>query len=256
VRDRLGLAVGDDGAIIDTPGQSPEMFTVGAEAARKQLERQPAEIGNRANTELLHDLATLPTDAPNLRDRQGVQKPLNVFGLDHDEAVRLLQVAGYLGQELVWRHTRGRDQPHFLADCLAGLSGDVDGRAEQPAAAGDIQERLIQRERFDQRRVAGKNLADLPRDFSVVIQPDRQENCLGAEPPGGSRGHGAMNPEVAGGVIGGRHDPALFGRTSHDDWPTDKFRTIPLLDRGVKSVHVDVNDHRKSEGVMKPYDVR
>ena len=60
---------------------------------------------------------------------------------------------------------------------------------------------------------------------------------------GTDRGHRAMDAELAGFIIRGRDDSASFGRPPHDDRLPNERRIIAFLDRGVESIHVDMEDH-------------
>ena len=61
---------------------------------------------------------------------------------------------------------------------------------------------------------------------------------------GGDGGHGTVDTEFAGDVVGRRHDAAAFGRTADDHGFADQFRPVPLLDGGVEGIHVYVEDHK------------
>ena len=52
-------------------------------------------------------------DAPEPLDRQRIEELLHLVRLHDDQGVRLLQVAGDLGQELVGRHAHRGHQPQF-----------------------------------------------------------------------------------------------------------------------------------------------
>ena len=73
---------------------------------------------------------------------------------------------------------------------------------------------------------------------------------MGAEPVGGDGGHGTVDAELAGHVVGRRHHAAAFGRAAHDHRLADQFGPVPLLDGGVEGVHVDVQDHKLDQ---RPY---
>ena len=105
-------------------------------------------------------------------------------------------------------------------------------------AAGHVQECFVQRERLHQRRESLEDFADLAGDLGVVVDPRRQEDALRAEPVGGDGGHGAVDAVPPGHVVGRRHHAPLFRRAAHDDRLADQLRPVPLLDRGVKGVHV------------------
>jgi len=76
-----------------------------------------------------------------------------VIRVDDDQGVWLLEVAGDLRQELVRRRAVRRDQPDLSQNLPLDPPADVRGRPEQPLYARHVEERLVERERFDQRRV-------------------------------------------------------------------------------------------------------
>ena len=167
--------------------------------------------------------------------------------LDDHESVRLFQVAGDLGQELVRRHADRGDQAETLADFLLDRPADADRGPEQRFAAGHVQEGFIQRQRFDQRRVLLEDRPDLVRDFRIVFHAWPQEDAVRAEPLGRDGRHGTVDAERAGHVVGRRHDAAAFRRSAHDHRLADQFGSVTLLDRSVEGVHVDVQDHRQPD---------
>jgi hypothetical protein len=88
--------------------------------------------------------AALLPDAPEPFHRQRVEEVLHVARLD-DQGVRLPEVAGDLGQELVRDHTYRDHQPHLVMDRLLDLPSDFGGWAEEMLAAGHAEERLVER---------------------------------------------------------------------------------------------------------------
>jgi hypothetical protein len=52
-----------------------------------------------------------------------------------------------------------------------------------------------------------------------------------------------MDAETADHVIGRRDHAAAFGRAADDQRLADQFRPVPLFDRGIECVHVDVEYH-------------
>ncbi len=61
------------------------------------------------------------------------------------------------------------------------LAGNVGRRAEEPLAAGDIEEGFIETQGFDERREGKKDLVDAPADVGVVGHADRQDDGLRAK---------------------------------------------------------------------------
>jgi len=46
-------------------------------------------------------------------------------------------------------------------------------------------------------------------------------------------------------VVGRRHHAPLLRRTAHVNWFADQFRLVAFLHRGVKGVHVAVENHNQ-----------
>ena len=107
-------------------------------------ERHLPELTDRANAQLLKDLASDLSDAPQSPDRQRIEKRLNFTRFNHDETVRLLQSAGDLGNELVGGHADRGGQPEFLTDSLFDLPTNFGGGAKQQFAASDIKKGFVE----------------------------------------------------------------------------------------------------------------
>ena len=78
-----------------------------------------------------------------------------------------------------------------------------------------------------------------------MIHARANEDAVGAQSPGGGTGHGGTDAEFSGFVAGGAHDAALGGRRAYDDGPAAQGGVVPLLNRGVKGVHVQVKNDAK-----------
>ena len=61
-------------------------------------------------------------------------------------------------------------------------NGDIGSRPESTTGTGDIEERLIERERFDQRRHVTENSHDHGAHLGVAPMAARQEHCVRAQP--------------------------------------------------------------------------
>ena len=106
---------------------------------------------------------------------------------------------------------------------------------------GDVEVGLVERERLDEWRVLGEDRPDLVRDRPVDVETRLHEDQLRALPPGGDRGHGRADAELAGLVAGGRHDAPL-ARPADCDRLAAELGIVALLDGRVEGVHVDVDD--------------
>jgi hypothetical protein len=89
--------------------------------------------------------------------------------------------------------------------------------------------------------VLGENLADLLADRLVDLEPGLREYEVRALALGGDGSRCRADTELAGFVACGRHDAAL-ARTADRDRSATELWIVPLLDRRIEGVHVDVDD--------------
>ena len=131
----------------------------------------------------------------------------------------------------------------LFSNGVLSLVPDIDDRTKKSFATRNIKKSLIQRQWFDKRRKSMKDVANLSRYLCVVIKATRQKDGARTQPFGGHRGHSTVDAELAGHVVCRCHDATFFRVAAHDNRFAPKFRSIPLFDRGVEGVHVDVEDH-------------
>src|SRR5262249_32202118 len=146
--------------------------------------------------------------------------------LDDDEAVRLAEIAGELGEILVGRHADRSDEIQLRTDAGLDLLADFRRRPEQPLATANIEKRLVQAERLNERREGQEDRADVAGDLSVVTHAHGQKDAVRAEPAGRDAGHGAMDAELARFVRGGTDDAAAVGAAADDDRLAAQLRII------------------------------
>jgi len=127
------------------------------------------------------------------------------------------------------------------AYCPADLLRDLGRRPEQRRAGGHVEERLVERERFDQRGEAPEDLPDLPGHRDVVVHPAAHDHRAGAASDGGGHRHRRVDAEDAR-LVGRRRHDAPAPVASHQHGAAAERRIVPLLDRGVERVHVDVEN--------------
>jgi hypothetical protein len=102
----------------------------------------------------------------------------------------------------------------------------------------------------------GEDLADLLRDCPVDLEAGLHEDQVRALPLCGNRRHGRSDAVLSGFVARRRHDAPLAG-PAHGDRLAAKIRIVPLFDRRVKGIHVDVDDLRwRPEGVGRQFQSR
>src|SRR5262245_54548266 len=72
-----------------------------------------------------------------------------------------------LGEELVGGHTDRAPEVELVADVVANATGDQCSVPEEARRPRDVEERLVERERLDERRVAVEDLPNLAADVAV-----------------------------------------------------------------------------------------
>src|SRR5262245_55322427 len=246
--DRLRHAVRLDRAIVTAERQVVESLAVLPEASRQELARSLLELTDGGEAEIAespgHDLA----HAPEALDGQSTEESSLIPGGDDHEPVGLLQLGGHLGDELVGREPSRRRQARLVQNAALDVANRVGRAAEQGLGAREIDERLVDRHRLDQRRELDEDAHDLHRDPLVLLHVDRQERGVWAEPRGARDGHRRADAVRPGFVGSGGHHAAPARARAHDDGPATQLRAIALLDRRVERVHVDVRDRPRARG--------
>ena len=100
-------------------------------------------------------------DAKQTRYRQFDDEGVDRLRRHHEQAIRLVPVAGDLGNELVRRHPGGHRQADLVAHAGADLLGHARGAAGAAVDSGDVEIGFVERQRLDQRRVIAIDRQDL-----------------------------------------------------------------------------------------------
>ena len=115
--------------------------------------------------------------------------------------------------------------------------------AVQPLGAGQVHERLVDRERLDLRRQFEHQLAHLAADAHVLRHVGRQHDRVRAELARLEHRHRRMDAVGARDVAGGRDHAALAA--ADDQRLVGERRVVALLDRGVEGVAIDMRDRER-----------
>ena len=174
-------------------------------------------------------------------DRQGFDERRPHLRRDDVLAVRLAVVGGELRQKLVVGDAGRSVEAGYLLDLRTDRQRDVPRQRNALQIFGHVEVGLVQRQRLDDRGVLREDLPDLLRDCLVDLEAWLHEDQVGALPLRGNRWHGRPDAELARFVAGRRHDAALAGSADGDRLAAE-IRIVPLLDRRVKGIHVDVDD--------------
>ena len=181
-------------------------------------------------------------DAPQRVDRKALQKALDAFGRDDRQPVRLLPAGGNLGEELVGRHARRGRQACLVADADLQPLGHGAPQRQAPGVVGDVEVRLVERERFDQRRHLAIDREDLQRHRAVFLELGSDDDQVRAEADGMRHRHGRPDAELAGFVAGRRDDTPAGRRAAHHHRPSPQRRVVALLHGCIEGIHVYVEN--------------
>ncbi len=157
----LDLTLGHDGPVVDAVGRAPQPLAVSPEPSTQVRQRQSRQIADDLEAQTLQGRSAYGAGAPQPGQRQrGEKGRLGAGRHDHD-AVRLAQVTGNLGHQLVGRDPERSRQPQLgLHPILQGT-----GKPSRPPArsgfpgpielgAGDIQKSFVDGNLLQERRAA------------------------------------------------------------------------------------------------------
>ncbi len=185
-------------------------------------------------------------DAVDEAHRLWREKGLRFAGAQHRETPRLVEIGCDFGEEFVAGQPDRNGDPKLLLD-VGGKARQRLGRrhAVQPRGAAEVEERLVDRQRFDERRQRQHHLADLAAGFGVFFHVGPDHFRLRAQAQRLEHRHRRFHAEGAGDVAGGGDDAALAA--ADDDRLGGKRRVVALLDRGVEGVAVDMGDGERRQ---------
>ena len=141
-----------------------------------------------------------------------------------------------------------RIDPESCADTREGIGEALTGERIGQQVFRDVKIGLVERERFDDRRVLGEDLPDLLRDLESRLHEDE----IRAPPLGRHRRHGGSHPKLAG-LVACRCHHSAFARSADGDRLAAKLRIIALLDGRIEGIHVDVDGLSLPELILHHY---
>ena len=151
-------------------------------------------------------LAAVIGPTPHSRSTgQRVEERQLLVGRDHEQAVGLGHAARHLGEELRAGHADGDGQADLLADVAPQPHGDLGGRSRHPPQAAHVEEGLVDRQPFDQRRGVLEHLEHRLAGLGVGRHAGRDHDGPGAQPPGQRAAHRRADAEGPGLVAGRQH---------------------------------------------------
>ena len=251
--DRLRLEVGDDRPVIDSVGQRREVSPGGfSQRTTQRRLRHPGELSHRRDAQPSQLFSGLRSDPPQRADLEGVEKGAHLPGPHHRHTAaehrprrrrrRLGGLGGEFGEELVRRNPDRTGQSDLVEDALSNGRSDARSIAEGTPPAGDVEKRLVERQRFDQRCHLAEDGHDLSTDLAVATVTTGQEHRLGASTARQRTRHRRVHA-IGAGLIGGSRDDPSGTRRPHHHRTTAQRRVIENLHRRKEGIHVDVQDH-------------
>ena len=232
----------DDGTRIVTAGERRDVRAADRAEPRDQRRlRIPCDIPDRGQPEAREHLARRVADAPQARHRQRVEEREHAVGRHDAQAVGLVDVRSDLRGELDRRDTDGRDEGQLGAHALLDRGGDRRAIAEQALAPRAVEERLVEREAFDVGREVAEDAEERARRGDVPVHVVTNDDRLGAPAQRLCHRHRARDAERAR-LVGARRDHATARGSTDEHGLLAQRWIVPLLDRRVERVEVDVQD--------------
>ena len=142
----------------------------------------------------------------------------SVFADAHlDEPVGLARVRGHLREVLVRPDAHGDGQARALLHLRLQPRAGVPRGTEQPLGSRQVEERLVDRDLLQVRRVPGEDLHHLAGHLEVALHAHREVHALRAAAVRLGDGHGGVDAEPPRLVGARRDDAAPPGRRADDD---------------------------------------
>ena len=137
--------------------------------------------------------------------------------------------------------TDGGGDANFCFDA-ADQAGELGGGgfAVQTFGAGEVEERFIEAERFDDGGELEEQVLDLARDLDIGGHAGFDDDGVGAELEGLEHRHGGADALDAGDVAAGGDDTALAA--ADDDGVIGEVGIVALLDAGIEGIAIDMGD--------------
>jgi hypothetical protein len=176
-------------------------------------------------------------DAPDLLDRQRMEEVELLTGRHVQEPVGLGHAARHLRDDLRRRDADRQREAELLTDGLLEACGDLERRPGDPLQPAHVEERLLEPHALDDRGRVTKHVEQRLARLDVRIEPGRDDDQLGAEPPCPAAAHRTPHA-VPARLVARRHQDAAADRNR----PAAQARVVPLLDRRKERVGIRVHD--------------
>ena len=142
---------------------------------------QRGELPHRRDAEPGEPLARRGPDAPEPLDRERMEKLELGPGCDDEQAVGLGEIARELREQLGDRDADRRGEPRLVAHAAADRHRALVAAAVDARDAGNVEERLVGRDRLDERGERPEDAHDLAALLAVEVETGREEHAVGTD---------------------------------------------------------------------------
>lgn len=177
-----------------------------AELASEHSERALTEVFASVDAELTEFVGRDFADTPELLDVERFDEIEGFVGMDDAETIGFAIVGCHFGEEFVVRYTSRGNEVEFGANALFDFAGNIDSEFDARFVVGDVEKRLIERDRFDKVGVGVEDFVDLGRDLFIDLHSTRHEDEVRAEFLRLDRRHSRTDTEATSLVAGSRHN--------------------------------------------------
>ena len=212
--------------------------------AAEDLVRRGAHVDQPRDAGRAQSRRGLGPDAPQRVDRKVLQERLHPLGRD-----RRSGRPASSSPRRSWPGTcsaRRRRTPSAASPRGSRPSGGcatVDAERLAPGVLGDVEVRLVERERLDERRDRrGRWPRSAATRLRYFVKSGRTITSSGHRRTARDIGMAERTPKRARLVARGADDAPALGRAAHGDRAAARARVVALLDGRVERVHVDVQD--------------
>ena len=227
----------------------PEPLAHAAKAHHQPLAIPAQQVFEGADARALQRVLTGLSDAPDHPHRPWPEKLLRLGLADHREAMRLVEIRGDLGEELVVAEADRAGHAQLVLHPLhEPRQHHRRWRTVQALGSGQVEKRLVERQRLDRRGQLFHEAADLFRRLGIERHARLQHHRVGAEVERLEHRHGRPHAADAGHVAGGRHDAAPA--TADDHRLVGELGVFAFLDAGIEGVAIHVGDREAAQLVM------
>ena len=163
-----------------------------------------SQLGNGQHAQFLQSFLGLGANAVDAAAGQGPDPRLQILGVDDRDAVRLVQIAGHLGDQLVGRDPDRAAQPGFGLDaCLQPRGQRTSAVLLNACHLRQVDEHLVDAPILHHRCFGQDDRLEGLREAAVPIEIGWQQDGLRAQVGAPGQPHARTQPELPGSIGGG-----------------------------------------------------